>query len=252
MKRRFPYDFHIHSCLSPCADADMTPCNIAGMASLAGLHLVALTDHNSCRNCPGFVQAAERFGLVAVAGMELTTAEDIHLVCLFEHPEEALLFDCAVDAKRIRFRNRPDIFGEQLVMDGNDCVTATDPYLLPNATGLSLDEAAALCRDMGGVCWPAHIDREANGILSVLGSFPETPAFGFAEFRNMEREAALRAEHPALCGVGALFGSDAHRLEDIPDACHALELEVGGDSPDEVRAALFRFLRAGSPDGGDA
>ena len=106
MKQRFSYDFHIHSCLSPCADNDMTPGNIAGMASLAGLRIVALTDHNTCRNCPGFMQAAERFGLIAVAGMELTTAEDIHMVCLFERLEEALAFDRAVDAQRIRFRNR--------------------------------------------------------------------------------------------------------------------------------------------------
>ena len=176
MKQRFPYDFHIHSCLSPCADNDMTPGNIAGMASLAGLRIVALTDHNTCRNCPGFMQAAERFGLIAVAGMELTTAEDIHMVCLFERLEEALAFDRAVDAQRIRFRNRPDIFGEQLVMDGNDCVTDSEPDLLPNATALSLDDAARLCAETGGVCWPAHIDREANGILAVLGSFPESPA----------------------------------------------------------------------------
>ena len=60
MKQRFSYDFHIHSCLSPCADNDMTPGNIAGMASLAELRIVALTDHNTCRNCPGFMQAAER------------------------------------------------------------------------------------------------------------------------------------------------------------------------------------------------
>ena len=208
MRQRFSYDFHIHSCLSPCADNDMTPGNIAGMASLAGLRIVALTDHNTCRNCPGFMQAAERFGLIAVAGMELTTAEDIHIVCLFERLEEALVFDRAVD-------------------------------LLPNATALSLDDAARLCAETGGVCWPAHIDREANGILAVLGSFPESPAFLFAEFRDMECEATLRAAHPALCCVGALFGSDAHRLDGIPDACHAVELEV----EDDVRAALFRFLR---------
>ena len=28
----FAYDLHIHSCLSPCGDEDMTPANIAGMA----------------------------------------------------------------------------------------------------------------------------------------------------------------------------------------------------------------------------
>ena len=29
---RYFYDLHVHSCLSPCGDDDMTPANIAGMA----------------------------------------------------------------------------------------------------------------------------------------------------------------------------------------------------------------------------
>ena len=52
MAEQLYYDLHIHSCLSPCGDDDMTPANIAGMAALKGLDVIALTDHNSCRNCP--------------------------------------------------------------------------------------------------------------------------------------------------------------------------------------------------------
>ena len=48
------YDLHMHSCLSPCADDDMTPMNMAGMGMLKGLSVMALTDHNSSRNCPAF------------------------------------------------------------------------------------------------------------------------------------------------------------------------------------------------------
>ena len=54
MSRRYYYDLHIHSCLSPCADNDMTPSNIAGMATIAGVQIVALTDHNTVKNCPAF------------------------------------------------------------------------------------------------------------------------------------------------------------------------------------------------------
>lgn len=32
---RLTYDLHIHSCLSPCGDSDMTPNNIVNMALLA-------------------------------------------------------------------------------------------------------------------------------------------------------------------------------------------------------------------------
>ena len=50
----FRCDLHIHSCLSPCGDEDMTPGSIAGIAKLNGLNIAALTDHNACDNCPAF------------------------------------------------------------------------------------------------------------------------------------------------------------------------------------------------------
>ena len=87
------YDLHIHSCLSPCGDEDMTPANIAGMAMVKGLDLIALTDHNSCRNCPALLAAAEEYGILAMPGIEVTTAEEVHAVCLFDNLEAALEFD---------------------------------------------------------------------------------------------------------------------------------------------------------------
>ena len=65
---KYRYDLHLHSCLSPCADDDMTPANIAGMALLNGLQLAALSDHNSCKNCPAFFDACRVHGIVPVAG----------------------------------------------------------------------------------------------------------------------------------------------------------------------------------------
>ena len=46
------YDLHLHTCLSPCADRDMTPATVAGLAKLAGAELIAITDHNSALNLP--------------------------------------------------------------------------------------------------------------------------------------------------------------------------------------------------------
>ena len=81
----FSYDLHIHSCLSPCGDDDMTPPNIANMAALLGLDLSAVTDHNSCRNAGAVMEAARMLGLPlrVLPGMEVTTAEEVHVVCLF-------------------------------------------------------------------------------------------------------------------------------------------------------------------------
>ena len=100
MMNRFYYDLHVHSCLSPCGDADNTPNNILGMASLDEIDIVALTDHNSAKNCPAFFAAAENYGIIPIAGLELTTSEDIHVVCLFETLLDAIEFDEHVEKNR--------------------------------------------------------------------------------------------------------------------------------------------------------
>ena len=69
------YDLHLHSCLSPCGDDDMTPANIAGMASIKGLDVIALTDHNSCKNCPAAMLQGREYGVSVIPGMELCTVE---------------------------------------------------------------------------------------------------------------------------------------------------------------------------------
>ena len=63
MERELSYDLHIHSCLSPCGDDDMTPGNIVGMAAIKGLDVIAVTDHNSCRNCPAVMKLAKQYGV---------------------------------------------------------------------------------------------------------------------------------------------------------------------------------------------
>ena len=120
------YDLHVHSCLSPCGDDDMTPANIAGMAALKGLDAVALTDHNTCRNCPAFLAAAEEYGVLAVPGMEINTSEEVHAVCLFPTLEAALEFDRYVYGKLIKFPNKEEIFGKQEIYDLSDRVCGTE------------------------------------------------------------------------------------------------------------------------------
>lgn len=232
----FRYDLHVHSCLSPCGDDDMTPNNIAGMAHLNGLDLVALTDHNACGNCPAFFQACEQYGIVAVAGMELTTAEDIHLVCLFETLEEAMAFDTLLKPYRMQIPNKVGIFGHQLVLDAEDRPIREEPHYLPIATTLGLEDAAELVRAHGGACHPAHIDREANGLLATLGMFPPTPVFSFAELRDADKAELCGGRQRLIC-------SDAHRLWELKEGGEPILLEAERDDADAVRRALLSWLR---------
>ena len=87
------YDLHIHSCLSPCGDDDNTPSNIVGMAMIKGLQVIAITDHNSCKNCGAAMKVGEAYGVKVIPGMELTTMEEVHVVCLFPDLEKAMKFD---------------------------------------------------------------------------------------------------------------------------------------------------------------
>ena len=238
---KYYYDLHLHSCLSPCGDRDSTPDSIAGMGELNGLELMALTDHNTCKNCPAFFTAARRHKIIPVAGMELTTAEDIHVVCLFETLEGAMAFDREVNARRVLVKNRPEIFGEQLIVDAQDKVLGQEEFLLINATEISLEQVPELCARYGGVAFPAHIDREANGILSVLGTFPRQPGFTAAEVYDATR----RKEFSALSGLPEtrlLSGSDAHYLWHIREREQQLELPAAGDEA-AVRRALISYLR---------
>lgn len=232
-------ELHIHSCLSPCADDDMTPANIAGMALLAGADIAALTDHNSTDNCPAFFAACEAYGIVPVAGMELTTAEEIHLICLFDTLDAAMAFGAAVRQHRMRIANRPEVFGNQILMDAQDCALGEEPDLLLLATTLSLGHAAALVQAHGGAAYPAHIDRESNGILSVLGSMPESPRFAAAEVHDPARigEYRERADTNALLLLSA---SDAHQLHCIGDAMTALALRDPEDTRTHARAQQIR------------
>lgn len=240
---KYYYDLHIHSCLSPCGDDDMTPNNIAGMAALNGLNIVALTDHNSAKNCPAFFAAAKRNGIIPVAGMELTTSEDIHLVCLFEELSDALDFDAFIQAHRVLIPNRVDIFGEQKILDSEDELIDTEPYLLSNATDISVDNATEIVKSFGGICYPAHVDRDANGIIATLGIFPDDENFLNAGFHNGEKIEEYTEKFPELKTRRPLVSSDAHYLWDIRDKQYYLELDDEPYSGDKVRKELFRLLR---------
>lgn len=214
----------------------MTPDSIAGMGELNGLDIMALTDHNSCKNCPAFFKAADRHGVIPIAGMELTTAEDIHIVCLFGELRGAMEFNEAVEKRRVPVKNRPDIFGEQRITDDCDNIIGYEENLLINAVNITLEEVPLTAERFGGVCFPAHIDRQANGLLAVLGAFPEKPYFPFAEVHDGEKTA----EYAEKYGKKIITSSDAHYLWDINERGAYIELDCGrGNAARE----LINYLR---------
>ena len=241
--KKYYYDLHIHSCLSPCGDDGSTPNSIAGMGELNSLSIMALTDHNTCKNCPAFFEACFRHGILPVAGMELTPAEDIHAVCLFPSLHKAMEFDEFLQSRRILFPNRKDIFGKQLICDSEDNVIGEEENLLTNATDISIEEAPSLVESFGGICYPAHIDRDANGIISVLGTFPENAGFTCAELHNGEK-AEEYAENFSLKDKRLIISSDAHYLWDIKECSDFLYMEEITDG-NKAGERVIEYLRKG-------
>ena len=216
------YDLHIHSCLSPCGDDDMTPANIAGMASIIGLDVIAVTDHNSCKNCPAVMEAAQTYGITVIPGMELTTAEEVHVVCLFESLHNAMAFDAYVYEHLLPFPNNEKIFGKQQICNAQDEITGNVEYLLINATDISFDQVFDLTASYGGIMIPAHIDKDTTSLLSNLGFIPPDSQFTCAEVRHMERLDELRQKYPYLNRCRIITNSDAHYLEHMNEPVNRL------------------------------
>ena len=242
---KYYYDLHIHSALSPCADNDMTPNNIAGMAALKGLSVLALTDHNSAKNCPAFFEACKRQGIIAIAGMELSTAEDIHLVCLFRTLDDAMRFDVEIEKHLMPIKNRKEIFGDQIILDGEDEPICEFETLLISATDLLIDDAIELAKRFGAHVHPAHIDRESNGIVAILGGIPKEYGFSIFEMRERHNISLLADTVSNLCDNNVLVCSDAHHLWDISEAENSLDIDDEPYSSALVRERLFDMLDSG-------
>ncbi|NCB31421.1 MAG: PHP domain-containing protein, partial [Clostridia bacterium] len=184
-------DLHMHSCLSPCADNDMTPWNIVGMAKLKGLDAVAVCDHNCAANLPAAMKAGREYGVCVVPGMDVTSREDIHLLCYFPLLEQALEMSAFVGERQLAIKNKPSIFGEQRLVNEDDEPIGEVEQLLLSACSLTLDEIDYTARRMGGVMVPAHINKGANSLLPILGFMPEEPDMPTVEIYRTRPHSAL-------------------------------------------------------------
>ncbi len=212
---KIAYDFHIHSCLSPCGDKDMTPCNIVNMAKIMGYDAIALTDHNTSRNCEAVMALGKEIGLTVIPGMELCTAEEVHIVCLFPTLESALGFSDYVYSTLPPVNNKPSVFGEQVLMDKYDNILGYEKKLLITASTISTHKATEEVEKYGGICYPAHIDRSSFSIISNLGTIDDSFGFKCAELYDISKENELKNKYPYLNNLKIITDSDAHYLENM-------------------------------------
>ena len=75
-------DLHIHTTYS--WDGMMTPAAALNAAHMAGLDVIAITDHDEIGGAFEALDLAGKYGLEEIPGIEITTAEG-HLLALFVH-----------------------------------------------------------------------------------------------------------------------------------------------------------------------
>jgi len=221
-------DLHVHTALSPCADSEMTPPAIVERALAEGLGMIAVCDHNSARNAAA-VQEAAGARLAVLAGMEVTTLEECHVVGLFPDAAAAQTAGAEVGATLpLADEGYEAFFGVQQVLDAAGAETAREPLALATATTLDVNGVVALIHRNGGLAVAAHIDRRSFGVIAQLGFFPDDAGFDAAEVSrhvgaDAEAEAPFRAH-----GLPLVHSSDAHYLADMGAARTAVRCEHPG------------------------
>ena len=211
MLREWRIDLHVHTCLSPCGDPRMVPTRIAEFARLRELDAVAITDHNSAENVDAVRKAAAGCGLVVIGGMEITTAEEIHMLALFGDDSSLATMQELVH-RSLPGRNDPEAFGRQWIVDEEDGVLGESARLLIGATTLSVESVVNEVRRLGGLAIAAHIDRPSFSIVSQLGFVPEGLSLDAVEVSPLHGDVASEYSSGQDCVVTF---SDAHRPEDI-------------------------------------
>lgn len=222
---KYAYDLHMHTALSPCAEDDMTPNNAVNMAVIKGLDIIAITDHNTVKNCGACIEAAREMDLVVIPGMELQTKEDVHILCYFKDLDSAVNFEEAIDAKRLKLPNKPEKFGNQLLMNVEDKIVGSYPYALIASIDLTLEQSIQLVTDCGGVVVPAHLDRPSNSILSNLGFIPVDLKIKTIEISKRVDLNTFLEQHKLLKQYTILRSSDAHSLGAISEPDTFLEID---------------------------
>jgi AAA domain, putative AbiEii toxin, Type IV TA system len=205
-------DLHIHTPNShDFSGAGVTPVDIIQAAAAAGLHTIAVTDHNTVAFVDELEAAADLATprLVVFAGTEITSNEGAHLLVLFPPGSSAdtvkgYLGACGIPGDKW----------------GKDDAHASVTYA----------ECIVKAEALGAVCIAAHADRPATegkkhtsllhaiagqGLLDVL-ALPELHAAEVTT-TNGAAHTQLRALDPltSLPLRPCLAGSDAHSLQQI-------------------------------------
>ena len=212
MLRPFKADLHIHTCLSPCTELDMSPRGTLTSAKKKGIDILGICDHNSSENSLAVMKASETMNIGVFPGMEVTSQEEVHVLALFDAIENALKLQEHV-YKNLPGENDEDAFGMQVIVNEKEEVLGFSDKLLIGATTMPLEEVIQLIHSLDGITIASHIDRESFSIIGQLGFVPENLELDALEISPKityeDAKTAYPYNYPITCS------SDAHYPDDI-------------------------------------
>jgi hypothetical protein len=233
--REFKADLHIHTCLSPCGDWEMSPRNIIQRSLDASLDLIAICDHNTSENSGAVMREGRRRGISVLPGLEVCSKEEVHILAIFGELEQALAMQEWVYAG-LSGENQPEVFGYQVVANEDSEVLGENPRLLIGATHLGLGQIVRQTHALGGLSLSAHVDRPANGIINQLGFIPPELQIDGVEVSRRIPLAGACTVLPEIGSRPCITSSDAHYLKDI-GAVHTV-LRMAAATIEEIGLAL--------------
>lgn len=232
---RIRADLHVHTCLSPCGDLQMSPQKIVAKAVARNIGMLAICDHNTAENVPAVMLAAGAGHLVVLPGMEICSKEEIHVLGIFDRVDAALELQSIV-YDHLPGKNDPDVFGPQVIANECDEVVGFEERLLIGACELPVDRVVDDIHRLGGIAIASHIDRQMFSVISQLGFIPEDLNFDALELTGYITTADARHQFDASGKFPFVRNSDAHQLEDLGSNTSEYLLEKPG--LDEIRKAF--------------
>jgi PHP family Zn ribbon phosphoesterase len=193
----------------------MTPFAVVETAASLGINMIAVCDHNSVENVEVTKNLAKERGISVIAGIEINSSEEVHILVLFGDMDRALKMQVIVYENLQPGENVEESFGMQVVVNEVNEVIGFNKRLLIGSTNLSVNRIIELAHDLNGIAIASHIDRDGFGIIGQLGFI--APEFEFDALEISHRTVLNEASEKFRLyrHIPWISSSDSHRLEDI-------------------------------------
>lgn len=226
MLKKYKIDLHNHTVLSPCGGLEMSPRALLIRAQELGLDIIAITDHNSTKNCHAYCELGKEYGVVVICGIEIQTIEEVHIIALFATLDEAMKFDKQVSEALLPLNNNPDFFGDQVIVDKDENIIGIEERALINSVKWDFETTIAKIKQFEAICFPAHVDAKRNSVSSQLGFLPpNSQVDGIGITAGCDIKAFL-AKNSYLANKSIIRNSDAHYLNEMGSGSSFARLEA--------------------------